>query len=131
LFLEYSISSMRTIQLEHYEEKAGLSGCRALWLAVIYRVLCDACCQCFDQYQLNKHASLGSRYISREEIFLATQARQFLLADRTRFQTVCNLAGLDPSHVRTRARKVTSDVDIRLKTVRPPPLHHERMRSMA
>jgi hypothetical protein len=30
---------MRTIQLEHYEEKADVYGCRALWLAVIYRGL--------------------------------------------------------------------------------------------
>jgi hypothetical protein len=38
---------MRTIQLEHYEEKTDVYGCRALWLAVIYRALCDACYQCF------------------------------------------------------------------------------------
>ena len=62
---------MRTIQLEYYEEKADLSGCRALWLAVIYRALCDACYQCFDQYQLNKNAALPHRYVTREDLYLA------------------------------------------------------------
>jgi hypothetical protein len=70
-----------------------------------------------DQYQLNKHAPLGTQHITSETSFLAEKARQFLLVDNTRFPAVCNLAGLDPSHVRTRARKVTNDVDLRLKIV--------------
>lgn len=106
---------MRTIQLELHEEKADLSGCRALWLAVIYRALCDASYQYFEQHQLNKHASLGTHHITRETSLLAQQARQFLLADETCFPTVCHLAGLEPGQVRTRARKVTNDVDLRLK----------------
>jgi hypothetical protein len=121
---------MRTIQLEHYEEKAELYGCRALWLAVIYRALCDACYQCFDQYQLNKHASLGTQFISRETSLLAHQARRFLFADNTCFPPVCHLAGLDPGHVRKHARKATNDVDLRLKIIRPP-RHDERMRDTA
>jgi hypothetical protein len=67
-------------------EKADLYRCRALWLAVIYRALCDACYQCFDQYQLNKHASLGAHFISRETSLLTRQTRQFLLANTTRSQ---------------------------------------------
>jgi hypothetical protein len=73
---------MRAIQLEH------LYGCRALWLAVIYRALCDASYQCFDQYQLNKHASLGSQFISRETSLLAHQARQ---TQSQRTPTSCHL----------------------------------------
>jgi hypothetical protein len=119
---------MRTIQLEHYEEKADVYGCRALWLAVIYGALCDACYQCFDQYQLNKHASLGTEFISRETSLLAHQARRFLFGDNIRFPQVCHLAGLDPDNVRTHARKVTNDVDVMLKIIRPP-LRDERLRA--
>jgi hypothetical protein len=121
---------MQAIQLEHYEEKTDLYGCLALWLAVIYRALCDACYQCFDQHQLNKHASLGAHYVTHEASALAEQARKFLLANQTRFPTVCHLAGLDPGHVRRHARKVTNDVDLRLKIICPP-LRHERMRASA
>jgi hypothetical protein len=109
---------------------ADLYGCRALWLAVIYRALCDACYQCFDQYQLNKHAWLGTQFISRETSLLAHQARQFLFGDNTRFPQVCHLAGLDPDNVRTPARKVTNDVDLRLKVIRTP-VNDERMRARA
>jgi hypothetical protein len=95
---------MRTIQLEQYEEKADSSGCVALWRAVIYRALCDACYQYFDQFQLEKHARNPNTYITRENRALAERARQFLLEDQTRFTAVCNLALLDPAWVRKRAR---------------------------
>jgi hypothetical protein len=86
--------------------------------------LSDACYQCFDQYKLNKHVTLGTHYVTREISTLAEQASQFLLDSQTRFPTVCHLAGLDPRRVRRHARKVTNDVDLRLKIISPS-LHNE------
>jgi hypothetical protein len=94
LALEYSFSSMRSIQIENQETRVDQSGCLALWRAVIYRAFCDACYQYFEQHQLSKHSSLGAGNISRENALLGHQAREFLLADMVAFPLSATWLGL-------------------------------------
>jgi hypothetical protein len=76
--LEYSFSSiMRSIPLESSDDKADPTGYFALWRAVICRALCDAGLSILRGAQLEKHAALGTRYISREDYILALQAANF------------------------------------------------------
>jgi hypothetical protein len=108
--------------LADYHPLADSTGCVALWRAVIYRALCDACFQYFDQYMMQKHAfvNAGPRQISHANWRFAYDARRFLLADDSGFINICLFADIDPAYLRRRAHKVIGEVDLIVQVVPPP-----------
>jgi hypothetical protein len=88
---------MSIAYLADYHPLADSTGCVALWRAVIYRALCDACFQYFDQYMMQKHAfvNAGPQQISHANWRFAYDARRFLLADNSGFINICLFADID------------------------------------
>lgn len=111
------------IQQENYNPPPDLSGCIALWRAVLYMALEDACFHFYGDYQQQKHSfeMSGVQKISREMLMHAQHARSFLLVDRSRFDfdVICQLADIEPAYLRRRARRAINEVDLRIKVKAP------------
>lgn len=115
---------MSAIQLESYQDNADGTGCVALWRAVLFRLLCDACYELIGgdrtRRAMARQKHQGYSRVSRERWCHASHARNFLLANKVDFVTVCHLADIEPAYMRKYARRTINQIDLEVKVSAQP-----------